>query len=64
MEKLFRIRRKNEKGFTLLEYCAGAAIICGIVYAALTSMGSGISNSAEAIGTWADQRAADINNSQ
>ena len=33
-------KSKNEKGFTLLEYCAGAAVVAAVVYGALNAFGN------------------------
>ena len=41
-KKYFAIRGKREEGFTLLEYCAGAAVIMGIVLAGMTALEGGI----------------------
>ncbi|MBN8549317.1 MAG: Flp family type IVb pilin [Deltaproteobacteria bacterium] len=58
--KLIGLRGRDEKGYTLLEYCAGAAVIAGIIFAALQTMGSNLSGYLGAIGSWATRRAADI----
>jgi Flp pilus assembly pilin Flp len=58
--RLFGLTRKDERGFTLLEYCAGAAVIAGIIFAALQAMGTNLSNYLGAIGNWATRRAAEI----
>lgn len=52
---------KNQKGYTLLEYCAGAALIAGIIWVALNAMGQNITTLLDAIGQWAVNRAAGIN---
>ena len=59
-QKLIGIKGRKEEGYTLLEYCAGAAVIAGIIFAALQTMGSNLSNYLEAIGSWATRRAAEI----
>ncbi len=53
--------RKNQKGYTLLEYCAGAALIAGIIWVALNAMGQNITTLLNAIGQWAANRATGIN---
>ena len=59
--KWLRIVKKDaEAGYTLLEYCAGAAVIAGIVFGALTALGGNLENLLQALGTWADNRATDI----
>ncbi|RMG40652.1 MAG: hypothetical protein D6719_10330 [Candidatus Dadabacteria bacterium] len=63
MNKLIGIVRKNsqqERGYTLLEYCAGAAIIAGILWVALSSLGNNVSNLLNNVGTWATERANGI----
>lgn len=60
-KRWIRIVKKNEEaGYTLLEYCAGAAVIAGIVFGALTALGGNLENLLQALGTWADNRATDI----
>ena len=61
--KDYRRNRKtqsSEAGFTLLEYCAGAAIIAGTVWLAMKGLGSNLSELIGAIGNWAHARTADI----
>jgi hypothetical protein len=53
-------QQKKQKGFTLLEYAAGAAVIIGIVWLGVNTMGDGISNMLEAIGNWASQQGNNI----
>lgn len=56
--RLIAIRRKkNESGYTLLEYCAGAAVIIGVLAVALNTLGAHLSSFLGAIGTWADSKA-------
>lgn len=57
---LYSRNRKNQKGYTLLEYCAGAAIIAGIIFVALEAMGGNMRGLLESIGSWADRRATEI----
>jgi len=61
-KRLFSIKKKSEKGFTLLEYCAGAAVIAGIVFGALTALGTNLEDLLTALGEWANNRATDIRN--
>lgn len=61
MNKWLNIRKKDEEaGYTLLEYCAGAAVIAGIVFGALNTLGLNFRGLLENLGDWADDRAADI----
>lgn len=53
-------KRNHQRGYTLLEYCAGAALIAGIIWVALNSMGQNISALLNAIGQWAATRAGGI----
>jgi hypothetical protein len=54
--------RTSEKGYTLLEYCAGAAIIAGILWTALNALGGNLSDLLAAVGQWAQRRSAGISN--
>ena len=54
--------RRDEKGYTLLEYCAGAAIIAGILWTALNALGGNLSDLLAAVGEWAQRRSAGISN--
>lgn len=56
-------QRKNEKGYTLLEYCAGAAIIAGVLWTALNSLGGNLSGLLGAVGGWANNRTETVRNS-
>lgn len=47
-------KNKNEKGYTLLEYCAGAAIVLGVLYGTLTTVSGSLSKFLTKVGTWAD----------
>ena len=60
MNKLIGLKARNQRGFTLLEYCAGAAVIAGIIFAALHAMGENLGSYLGAIGDWATRRAAEI----
>lgn len=53
-------KQNQQQGFTLLEYCAGAALIAGIIWVALNAMGQNISALLNAIGQWAASRAGEI----
>jgi hypothetical protein len=60
--KLFTIRknRRSERGISLLEYCAGAAVLLGIVWTAMTLMGQDVSALLQSIGGWAVAQKTDI----
>ncbi|MGI6523794.1 MAG: hypothetical protein ACOX2O_00650 [Bdellovibrionota bacterium] len=59
-EKERKIRSKKEAAYTLLEYCAGAAVIAGIVWVAVSALGSNLGDLLGAIGEWATTRATEI----
>jgi len=51
---------KRESGYTLLEYCAGAAIIGGILYLGLNALGQDLRDFLGAVGAWAGRRAGEL----
>lgn len=57
--KIVNSKAKN-KGYALLEYSAGAAVVATVLWAAMGSMGNGISSMLNNIGSWAQSQAADI----
>ena len=50
----------GKRGFTLLEYCAGAAVVAGIIWVAFSTLGSSMSTLLGNVGKWADARAAEV----
>lgn len=54
--------RRRQRGYTLLEYCAGAAIIAGVLWTALSGLGSNLSSLLGAVGGWANSRAELVRN--
>lgn len=48
--------KRMERGYTLLEYCAGAAIIAGILWTALSNLGADLSGLLNAVGAWSNSR--------
>ena len=52
--------KRAERGFTLLEYCAGAVVLLSIVYVAMRGMGSSLADFMSAIGDWAKGRGNEI----
>ena len=54
--------RKHEKGYTLLEYCAGAAIIAGVVFTSLNTFGEHMKNFFGSLGKWVEDRGTELNN--
>lgn len=53
-------RNNKELGFTLLEYCAGAAVIAGVIWVAMSTLGNNLGDLLTALGEWATQRATEI----
>jgi hypothetical protein len=51
---------RRERGFSLLEYCAGAAVILVTIWGALTVMGNNIEGLLGSIGDWATRRQGEI----
>ena len=49
---------KNEKGFTLLEYCAGATVIAGVMYVGFNALGGSINTFLGSIGTWVNSHSS------
>jgi len=54
------VKLRDERGFTLLEYCAGAAVIVVVLYTGMNTMGEGIRDFMNGIGTWAKARGAQV----
>lgn len=54
------VKNNRQRGYTLLEYCAGAAIIAGILWTALNALGGNLSNLLNAVGAWATRRSGEI----
>lgn len=50
----------KQKGYTLLEYCAGAAIIAGILWTGLNSLGGDLVDLLSAVGQWAQSRSGGV----
>ena len=55
--KIRNSRAKGNKGYALLEYSAGAAVIATVLWAAMGTMGNGISGMLNNLGTWASNQA-------
>lgn len=54
------LKKKNQKGLTLLEYCAGAAVVAVVVFAVLQAMGGKLQTAAENVGQWAVDRSGEL----
>lgn len=48
-----RANGRRQRGYTLLEYCAGAAVVAGVLWGALDSMGKNLAKFNEGISQWA-----------
>jgi Flp pilus assembly pilin Flp len=64
---LHRIHRTNERdassqerGYALLEYCAGAAVVAIVLWAAMQTLGASVSTLLGNISDWALARAAEV----
>lgn len=57
-------RRKRQGGYALLEYCAGAAIIAGVVWGSLGYLGASLDGLLRGIGDWARARTTEIRSDQ
>jgi hypothetical protein len=55
-QTMTKYRKVNSRGFSLLEYCAGAAVLAAIVYAGVTAMGQGVDGLVRQVGKWAEDR--------
>lgn len=58
--KLFGIRRRDQRGITLLEYCAGAAILLGIIWGAMSLLGTNVNKLLSSVAGWADRESTKI----
>lgn len=54
------MRVRAQRGYTLLEYCAGAALIAGVIWVAMNALGQNISALLNAVGQWAATRTGGI----
>ena len=61
MLKLMSVARKQQRAFTLLEYCAGAAVIAGVVWVGMDLFGQQLRNLLDALTQWTLNRTQDIN---
>lgn len=52
--------KEKQRGYTLLEYCAGAAIIAGILWTSLNTLGNNLGALLDAVGKWAQTRAESV----
>lgn len=57
------LRTAGERGYTLLEYCAGAAIIAGVVYGSLNMFGGSLNNFFTGLQGWVNDRSTMLSSS-
>ncbi|MCB0329630.1 MAG: hypothetical protein KDD70_08200 [Bdellovibrionales bacterium] len=60
MKKLLSIKKRNQSGYALLEYCAGAAIVAGILWAALSTFGNSVGGLFDALSSWTNARTSEV----
>ena len=58
--RLFGIKRRDQRGITLLEYCAGAAILLGIIWGAMSLLGTNVNRLLSSVAGWASREADTI----
>lgn len=51
------MKLKEKKGYALLEYSAGAAIVATVLWLAMGNLGNGVGGMLNSIGTWAQGQA-------
>lgn len=59
-----RRKRSRQRGYTLLEYCAGAAVIMVTVWFAMNTMGTSVAGLLNSIASWANARSGEIAGAQ
>ncbi len=52
--------KKKQRGYALLEYCAGAAIIAGVLWGGLSLVGERVNSLLSTIADWAAAREQSI----
>ena len=57
-------KTSREAGFTLLEYCAGAAVVIAVIWVGFRAMGDDIGDYLKGIGEWAKARKSQIQSSE
>ena len=60
METNKKIERNKERGYTLLEYAAGAALIAIIVGITISAIGTGFTDLGRQIGAWATREGSEL----
>lgn len=46
------MKKNKQKGMTLLEYCAGAAVILGVVFVAFQTLGDSMQTFFDGVSSW------------
>ena len=59
-KKVSQADSRREKGYALLEYCAGAAVVAIVLWAAMQTLGASVSTLLGNISDWALARAAEV----
>lgn len=54
------VKKDKERGYTMLEYAAGAALIAVVLGAVITTIGGGFRNLASGVSSWATREANDL----
>lgn len=57
---LVRKIKRKDSGLTLLEYCAGAAVLAAAVFLAFNTLGSRLNTTMKNVGDWAVTRSEGI----
>ncbi len=53
-------KSSKQEGYALLEYCAGAAVVAIVLWAAMQALGSSVSSLLGTISDWALARASEV----
>lgn len=62
--KLVGVRSRDQRGYTLLEYCAGAAILAVTVWGALVTLGGSMTTYLGSVGGWLNARGQEVRGAQ
>ena len=57
---LVRTGKKSERGFTILEYCAGAVVVMVVLWTAFDALGGNIKEFMEGVGGWLSKKGKEI----
>jgi Flp pilus assembly pilin Flp len=56
--------KKNERGFTILEYCAGAVVVMVVLWAAFDALGGNMRTFMQGVGSWLTKKGTQISSTQ